>query len=332
VIEARLDDPSLPSEGRLTLQFALAQVFDAQGEFDRAALLARQANALQRADLEARGKAYDPRAHHALVDHLVTSFCGDHFARVRGLGLPTRRPVFVVGLPRSGTSLVEQVLASHPSVYGAGELQLARESLDLLPQAVGRDAPPLDCMTLVDQNAIEALARRHETALCALGGSALRVVDKMPENTLFLGWIATLFPQATVIYCRRDVRDVALSCWMTHLAQVRWASDPNHIASRINDHLRLMDHWKAVLPLPRHEVEYESMVADPEREARRLVALCDLPWDPACHDFHATRRTVRTASAAQVRQPVHSRSVGRWKNYQHSLGGLFEKIQAETGL
>jgi hypothetical protein len=227
--------------------------------------------------------------------------------------------------------MVEQVLASHPSVYGAGELQLVREILDLLPKVVGRDAPPLHCIAQVDQNAVETLARRHEAALCALGGSALRVVDKMPENTLFLGWIATLFPHATVIYCRRDVRDVALSCWMTHLAQVRWASDPDHIASRINDHLRLMDHWKAVLPLAVHEVEYESMVADSEREARRLVALCDLPWDPACVDFHATRRPVRTASAAQVRQPVHSHSVGRWKNYEHSLGSLFENIQAAAG-
>ena len=128
----------------------------------------------------------------------------------------------MVGLPRSGTTLVEQVLASHPSVFGAGELRLVREILDLLPQAAGRDAPPLDCIAHVDQKAVRALANAMK-ALEAMGGAALRVVDKMPENTLYLGWIATLFPQAILIYCRRDLRDVACSCWMTHLAHVRWA-------------------------------------------------------------------------------------------------------------
>ena len=112
----------------------------------------------------------------------------------------------------------------------------------------------------------------------------------MPENTLYLGWIATLFPLAILIHCRRDLRDVACSCWMTHLAHVRWACDPDHIATRINDHLRLMDHWHQVLPIPILEVDYESLVANPEREARELVAWCGLDWDPACLNFHENRR------------------------------------------
>ena len=236
-----------------------------------------------------------------------------------------------MGLPRSGTTLVEQVLASHPAVFGAGELRLVWDILDLLPQAAGRDAPPLDCIAHVDQKAVGALAQRHESALEAMGGTALRVVDKMPENTLYLGWIATLFPLAILIHCRRDLRDVACSCWMTHLAHVRWACDPDHIATRINDHLRLMDHWHQVLPVPILEVDYESLVANPEREARELVAWCGLDWDPACLNFHENRRPVRTASAAQVRQPVHSRSVGRWKNYEGPLATLFAKIEEEPG-
>jgi Sulfotransferase family len=278
-----------------------------------------------------RGKTYDPWAHRALVDRLLATFTTDYFPWVRGFGLPTRRPVFVVGLPRSGTTLVEQVLASHPAVFGAGELRLAGDILDLLPQAASRDAPPLDCIAQVDQKAVGALAQRHESALEAMGGAALRVVDKMPENTLYLGWIATLFPQASLIYCRRDLRDVALSCWMTHLAHVRWACDPDHIASHINEHLRLLDHWNQVLPTPIFEVDYESIVADPESKARELVAWCGLEWDPACLNFHEHRRPVRTASAAQVRQRIHSRSVGRWKNYERSLATLFAKISEEPG-
>jgi tetratricopeptide (TPR) repeat protein len=330
-IEARLAKPGLPAHDRWTLEFGLAQVHDARGEFDRAADLARQANALQLADFQKHGKTYDPRDHEAFVDRLLATFTADYFPRVRGFGLPTRRPVFVVGLPRSGTTLIEHVLASHPSVFGAGELQLVGEILDLLPQAAGRDAPPLDCIVHVDQKVVQALAQRHESELQALSRSADRVVDKMPENTLYLGWIATLFPQAILIHCRRDLRDVALSCWMTHLAHVRWACDPDHIASRINDHLRLMDYWRQVLPIPILEVDYESMVADPEREARELVAWCGLDWNPACLNFHENRRPVRTASAVQVRQPVHSRSVGRWKNYERSLAMLFEKIKEEPG-
>ena len=330
-IEARLAEPGLPARARWTLQFGLAQVDDARGEFQHAADRASQANALQQTDFEERGKTYDPGAHRALVDRLLATFSTNHFSRVRGFGLPTRRPVFVVGLPRSGTTLVEQVLASHPAVFGAGELRLVWDILDLLPQAAGRDAPPLDCIAHVDQKAVGALAQRHESALEAMGGAALRVVDKMPENTLYLGWIATLFPLAILIHCRRDLRDVACSCWMTHLAHVRWACDPDHIATRINDHLRLMDHWHQVLPIPILEVDYESLVANPEREARELVAWSSLDWDPACLNFHENRRPVRTASAAQVRQPVHSRSVGRWKNYEGPLAALFAKIEEEPG-
>jgi len=330
-IEALLADFGLSAQDRCTLQFGLAQVADARRKFKEATEFARLANAIQKTDFERRGMTYDPSAHRSFVERLLATFTADYFLRVRGLGRPTRRPVFVVGLPRSGTTLVEQVLASHPSVFGAGELQVVREILDLLPQTMGRDAPPLDCVANVDQKAIERLAQRHESALEAMSGSAPRVVDKMPENTLYLGWIATLFPQAILIHCRRDLRDVALSCWMTHLAHVRWATDTDHIASRINDHLRLMDHWHRVLPIPMLEVDYESMVADPERKARELVDWCGLEWDPACLTFHESRRPVRTASAAQVRQPVHYRSVGRWKNYAESLAALFVNIEQEPG-
>ena len=326
-IQSRLAEPGLPARERWTLEFGLAQVADACGEYQRAADLVRAANALQQADFQERGKAYDPAVHRALVDRLLATFSAEHFTRVREFGLSTRRPVFVFGLPRSGTTLVEQVLASHPRVFGAGELRLVWDILEQLPQIVGKTVPALDCIAQIDQNAVQTLARRHEGELLAISDSADRVVDKMPENTLYLGWIATLFPQAILIYCRRDLRDVALSCWMTHLAHVRWACDPDHIALHINEHLRLMDHWQQVLPTPILEVDYESLVADPEREARELVAWCGLDWDPACLAFHTNARPVRTASATQVRQPVHSRSIGRWKNYEEPLARLFDKIR-----
>ena len=142
----------------------------------------------------------------------------------------------------------------------------------------------------------------------------------MPDNYLYLGLLAVLFPQAVFIHCRRDLRDVAVSCWMTDFRSIRWANHPDHIATRFQQYRRLMDHWREVLPVPIHHVDYEETVTDLESVARRLIAACGLDWEPACLEFHRTERPVRTASVSQVRQPVYQRSVARWKNYEGALG------------
>jgi hypothetical protein len=148
----------------------------------------------------------------------------------------------------------------------------------------------------------------------------------MPDNYMYLGLIAALFPGAVLIHCRRDLRDVAVSCWMTNFRSIRWANDPHHIATRFAQYRRVMDHWRSVLPTKIHEVDYEETVADLPGVARRLVAACGLDWEPACLEFHRTRRTVRTASIAQVRQPLYTRSVARWKNYEQPLAELFARL------
>lgn len=328
-IEELLAKPALPPEQRWPLLFGLAHALDARGEFDRAAAITVQANALHLADFQQRGRGYDPGAHRRFVERLIEEFNPDFLARVSELGVDTELPVFVVGMPRSGTTLIEQVLASHPRVFGAGELQLVRESFAAVPQAVGRSDDPLDCVLSLDRNALQNLARRHLSKLSSINHSADRVVDKMPENTLYLGLIAALFPRARLIHCRRDVRDVALSCWMTHFAHVRWSCHQEHIASRIQEYQRVMNHWRRVLPVPVLDVDYEAMVVDPERVARELVAWCGLEWNPACLEFYKTRRAVRTISVAQVRQPLYSSSIGRWKNYERLLAPLFAKLETE---
>jgi hypothetical protein len=151
----------------------------------------------------------------------------------------------------------------------------------------------------------------------------------MPGNYLYLGLLAALFPRAKFIHCRRDLRDVAVSCWMTQFRQIRWASDREHIAARFQDYLRLMEHWRRVLPVPVLEVVYEETVADLEGAARRLVAWCGLDWEPACLSFHEAKRPVRTASVAQVRQPIYRRSLARWKNYEGALASLFARLAGE---
>ena len=152
-------------------------------------------------------------------------------------------------------------------------------------------------------------------------------MDKMPENYRCLGLLGMLFPRARFIHCRRDLRDVAVSCWLSNFKQINWANDQESIAAYIGEYLRLMAHWQQVLPVPIVEVAYENVVADLETEARRLVSACGLEWEPACLAFHQTRRVVQTASFTQVRQPIYSRSVGRWRNYEEALGPLFARLQ-----
>ena len=325
-IESLLADPALPLEPSIQLRFGLAHALDARSEFDRAAELTIEANALQLADFRKRGLIYDPEGHRLFIDKLIAAFPPSFFDRVRGFGIETERPVFIIGLPRSGSTLIEQVLASHPRVHGAGELTLARRIFESLPGAISYGGMPFDFLPYLDRETTQRLANRYVNELAAVNDTADRVIDKMLDNSVYLGLIATLFPRAKLIHCRRDVRDVALSCWMTNFLEVSWACDPDQIAQRIKLHQRLMEHWRQVLPVQVLEVDYEDLVADLETHARAIVAWCGLEWDPACLEFHKTRRPVQTSSLEQVRQPIYTSSVGRWKNYRRSLAPLFANL------
>ena len=326
-LRRRLSEPQLELADRVNLLFGMVQIHDARREFAAAAERLEQANALALAERQRRGVAYDPAQHDCFIEQTIAVFQPPFFDRLAGAGLDTPRPVFLFGLPRSGTTLIEQVLASHPQVHGAGEIPLARRSFDEIPELLQRSDPPLACLAEMDGAVVGELARRHDERLHQLdGGRAERVVCKMPENYFYLGLIALLFPRAVLLHCRRDPRDVALSCWMTNFTAVRWASHFDHIATRFAGYRRLMDHWRRVLPATIHEVHYEDAVADLEATARRLLSHCGLGWDPACLDFPRTRRPIRTASLNQVRRPVYRTSVGRWKSYEHQLADLFARV------
>lgn len=353
-LRRRLDDPDLPPGPRSSLLFGLAHVLDARGEHDAAAACLAEANPLALELLRQQGKSYDPDRHCAFVDRIIKGFTPELFARLAGAGDFTRQPVFVFGMPRSGTTLVEQVLASHSRVFGAGELCVPLNAYQsLMDQAEGPEELParlaaLDAVAVQrlcqsyrkELDAILRTARENlgpETAsgehghaeeqpLLAIAPGTDRIVDKMPDNYLYLGLLALLFPRATFIHVRRDPRDVAVSCWMTNFGSIRWANDPEHLARRIQDHQRLMAHWQAVLPVPVQEVVYERLVEDFEPEARRLVAACGLEWEPACARFHETRRPVRTASVTQVRRPLYRQALARWKHYETALADLFARL------
>jgi hypothetical protein len=228
---------------------------------------------------------------------------------------------------RSGTTLAEQILASHPRVYGAGELPLLGRLIESLPRRLGTGDGYPEAVRRLDRATTRALAAEHQQRLKGLGGAAERVVDKMPANFLALGLIATLFPRARIIHCRRDPIDTCLSCYFHDFGpSIPYTLDLRHLGLYYRAYERLMAHWAAVLPVPVFELRYEELTADQEAVSRRLVAFCGLEWDERCLRFHETRRVVRTASQLQVRQPLYRGSVGRWKRYEAFLQPLRDAL------
>ena len=298
-LEERLADPETNPSARARLLFALCLVLDARGEYPRAAECARQANALNM-ELARGPRGYTPDLHVQYVESVIRGFTPELFEQLAGAGSEDLRPVFVFGLPRSGTTLVEQVLASHSRIFGAGELKLTRQSFDAIPSVLDSPGPALDNISRLTPPAIGRLAEQHLRRLenLAQGQPAERIVDKMPDNYIYLGLLAAMFPRAVFIHCRRDLRDVALSCWITDFRpeNIPWASDPGYMGSRFDQYLRLMDHWRRVMPAPIHEITYEDAVADIEGAVRDLLAACGLEYEPGCLEFHRTQRRVKTAS------------------------------------
>jgi tetratricopeptide (TPR) repeat protein len=326
LLERRIADPSVVESARAAMLFALSNVLDARRQYAEAAQCMRRANAAALAENPMRPRPYKPADHERLITSMIAAFQPEFFARFAGAGLDSRRPVFIFGMPRSGTTLIEQILASHSQLHGAGELNQGRLSFESIPVLLNRTDSPPDCIPYLSAEVVRQVASRHESRLLELGRGAPRVADKMTDNYIYLGLLAILFPNATFIHSRRDLHDIAVSSWMTNFRGIPWTNDPQHFAHRVQQYLRLMDRWRTVLPAPIHEVDYEETVDDLNGVARRLVAACGLDWEPACLEFHRTKRSVRTSSLAQVRQPIYKASVGRWKNYEHELGDLFSAL------
>jgi tetratricopeptide (TPR) repeat protein len=310
----------------LPLHFGLAQALDERGEFAEAAAHAEKGNALQQERWLRQGRDYDPEQHRAFVEQICETFTPEFFERSRGLGVDTQLPIFILGLPRSGTTLVEQILASHSQVHAAGELPLAGECFEALPRICGITAAPLECVNHLDEKSSREAARCYLDGLSRLSSEKSRITDKMPDNYLHVGFLHLLFPQARIIHCRRDLRDIAVSCWLTSFRSIRWASKEEHIAERIQEYLRITEHWRRVLPNRMLEVQYEEIVENPEAVVRRMLDWLGLDWEDACLKFHESPRPVRTASVVQVREPVYRRSVGRWNGYDQFLRKLFDNL------
>jgi hypothetical protein len=323
-LEAVLKSRERSVSDRISAGFALGMLLDNAGRYDDAFPSFAEANALYRRHRAEAGERFDIAALHGQVDDLIELATPAFFSVAAAWGTASQVPVFIVGMPRSGTSLVEQIAASHSCVFGAGELN-AFGGIWARLSAHNRGLP----VERWDEPLARQLADGHVAYLRTLGNGAVRVIDKMPDNLFFLWIIAALFPAARVILCRRDLRDVCLSCYFHRFTDGHlYAYDLADCAARALETERLAVHWLRMLPLEILVIDYEKLVADLEGESRRLIEFLGLGWEPACLDFHRTERPVLTASAWQVRQPLYRCSVGRWRRYARHLRPLLNVLSA----
>jgi tetratricopeptide (TPR) repeat protein len=308
--EAMAADSAVPPEQRAFLHHVLGKRDDAGGNYASAAAHWIAANRMRRAV----DGSFDRAEYTHKLDAAIATFTPELLRACHADALQDERPIFIVGMPRSGTTLTEQILAAHPSVQGCGERTAIVEIASGVQAETGLRWPQ-------DAARLDGDWRRSKAQayLDAIGGSAttaLRVVDKQPYNFLHVGLLAMLFANARIVWCQRDPRDIALSIFSESFAPAStFATDLDDIRFVIEGQERLMRHWQSVSPLPILEMPYEAVVADVEGHAGRLIEFAGLPWDDACLAFHDSKRPVQTLSRWQVRQPVHNRSVGRWRNY-----------------
>ncbi len=298
--------------------FAVARTLDQDGRLDQAMHYYHRGNRRKRALTD-----FSIEAERANIRRIIGSFGPEVFERFAGSGDPSELPVFIIGMPRSGTTLVEQIIASHPAVHGAGELNDLWRILGgigpWLP--TGRNLP--EAVADVDPEAWAELGQRFVRRLQRYNKDALRITDKLPFNYTLAGIIRIMLPGARIIHCVRDPRDTCVSCYTTSFQSDRgFTCDLADLGETYRLYWQLMNHWRRTLPGGLFEIRYEQLVRNLESESRRMVEYLGLDWSDACLDFHQTPRRVMTASMTQVRQPAYQTSIGRWRRYQDHIQPL----------
>lgn len=324
VLEKAVKREDISEDQRLSLHYSLGKAYDDIKEHHRAFEQFMAGAAIKRKKLN-----YDEMPTLRLFDRIKHVFTPKLLEEQAGFGDPNLRPIFIVGMPRSGSTLVEQILASHPQVYGAGEVKYLHQGVLEVDKIFGSAVRYPELMHLVEHSQLKTIIDHYKENLPELPEGKTRITDKMLTNYYYVGLIYLLFPNARIIHCKRNAVDTCISCYSKMFREdMPYTYDLKEIAHYYRKYNELMEHWKNVLPASFiTEVKYEEVVGNIEEEARRIVAHCDLEWDPACLDFHKNERPVKTASVTQVRQPLYSSSVERWRNY----GDLVQPLVTELG-
>lgn len=314
---------TLSEQNQMHVGFAAAKAYDDLKRYDEGFPLLIRANALKRKTI-----AYDEEAASKLFERVRTTFTADLVRAKMGGGFATQTPIFVLGMPRSGTTLVEQILASHPSVQGAGELKDLSETVNSVRSNNGQQAAYPEFVPVLLPGELAKIGEVYAAKLAQHAPGAQRITDKMPSNFYFLGLIHLALPGAKIIHTRRNPVDTCVSCFSKLFAgEQNQTYDLGELGRYYRAYHELMAHWREVLPAGAFlDVQYEDVVGDIETQARRLLDYCGLEWTPQVLDFHRTDRPVKTASARQVRQPIYGSSVARWRNYEKFLGPLLAEL------
>lgn len=310
------------------LHETLARHHDRAGEFEVAWQHAARTNALA-IEAAPAGQRYDARQYECRIDTLIAHCTPALLERLRDTGNDDVRPVFVIGLPRSGTTLIERILAAHPSIVGVGEQRFAEIGWKRALAASGDSYETLSPAAVAEAAGWHLQRLLHSASHLGVAADAERIIDKMPDNYMLAGWLAMAFPRAKFIHVQRDPRDVAVSCWFAQFTDsTKWINNLQHIAHRIEHHRRLLRHWRTVLGERLVEVRYEDLVADDEQEIRRVLGALGMPWHADVLGFADRAGYVATASRMQVREGVHARSLERWRNYADALVPVRDRLDA----
>lgn len=318
-------DDTLDVNEKTQINFAIGRSYARMKDFGKAFEFYAKGNELKRGTIE-----YDPNFLSDMVDTTIELFTPELMEKFADVGNMSEKPIFIIGMPRSGTTLVEQIISAHPDVHGGGEMV---HLMNTVPPAPNPDLPAYFrhdkatvCPALVDMftpEFLKGIGDRYVAILDKIAPDAKYVTDKMPFNSLWAGLIRLAMPNAKIIHCTRDPMSIGLSIYL-HLFTnpIPWAYDLEDIGYSCNSHKKLMDHWHALFPNDIYEANYETIVADQENESRKLLEFCGIPWDDRCLEFYKAERAVTTASVYQVRQPIYRDSLKKWEKYGDNLAPM----------
>ena len=320
--EAESLDPSTETKA-LQIHFTLGKCYDDVKQFDKAFVHYHAGCKIKRSRIN-----YDADTHQQLVESITKVFSKDYLHRMSGYGSSSALPIFVVGMPRSGTTLTEQIIASHPDVHGAGELSdLAKLANNLAITENDQSPYPMNILSIAADDFLE-IGEKYAKGLQLRSPNSPHITDKMPANFHYIGLIHLALPNAKIIHIKRNPVDTCLSGYSKLFKRGQnHCYDLGELGQYYRDYDALMTHWRSVLPEGSfYDIQYEDIISDTENEARKLIEFCGLPWNDACLNFHKTERSVKTASVTQVRKPIYKSSVERWRAYEQHLGPLFEGL------
>ena len=321
VIEKLISQSNLSNSDAMYCHLALGNILNDGRSYAQAFSHFLKANSLHRETLD-----YNAQDNSLLVDRLINAYSNRFVRRKQQFGSASELPVFILGMPRSGSSLVEQVISSHALVHGAGELQAMPAVTYSITQQLKYANPYPECVSLIDQGMVDECSKRYLQELELHSPTAKRIVDKLPGNFFRIGLIKALFPNARIIDCQRNSLDNCISLFFHFFPNQKHAFELTELGQYYLDYRRLMSHWQTLFPDEILTVQYEELVTDQERVSRQLIEYLGLEWDESCLDFHNNERVVLISSSIQVRQPMYEKSINRWQHYEQHLQPLIEVL------